>query len=61
MRLRQIWRMAWDLEESLLVPFWEVTLAAMPKEMYYMRSLLLAILVSDRPTMLTLFLESSLR
>jgi len=33
--------MACEREESLLVLFWEVTLAVIPKEMYSMRSALL--------------------
>ena len=37
--------MAWDREESLLVLFWEVTLAEVPKDMYSIRSELLVILV----------------
>lgn len=60
LRFRQICKIAWEREESLFVPFCEVTLTAVPYEIYSIRSLLLAIFVSLRPTIFTLFLESSL-
>lgn len=45
LRLRQICKMACDRDESLFVPFCEVTRAAIPNDMYSIKSLLLYILV----------------
>lgn len=44
-----------------MVLFWEVTLAVIPNEMYSIRSALHSTLLSERLTMLTLFLWSYLR
>jgi hypothetical protein len=36
--LSEIWRMAWEREESALAEFWEVTLSLLPCERYYVNS-----------------------
>ena len=55
-----IWRIAWERDESLLVPFCEVTLMLVPYSITCIRFYALWILVYERPTMLTLFLASYL-
>lgn len=55
-----ICNIACDLEESLFVPFWDVTLILVPYSINYMRFCALCIFVSDNPTMFTLFFASYL-
>lgn len=57
--LRDICKMAWDLEESAFAEFCEVTLCWLPWARYSMNSWLEERLASSRPMMLMLFLLSS--
>lgn len=52
--------MAWDLEESALAEFWEVTRSFEPWERYSMKSSVELTEASSRPMMFMLFLLSSL-
>lgn len=55
-----ICNIACDLDESLLVPFCDVTLILVPYYINYIRFCALYNLVYDNPTILTLFLASYL-
>ena len=58
--LRPICKMAWDRDESLLVPFWDVTLIPVPYSIIWIKLWAFWIFVSERPTIFTLFLASYL-